>query len=194
VSEADLAAAGQRWPLFAPAAARAGFGAVQALPMRLRHEVIGAMNMFMHAPGRLDESELLVGQALADVATIGLLHERNLGHQEVLAEQLQGALNWPVRSPAARRTWSAGCHRAATADPARTAASLRAPSSDACGCRYLIRMASRAISSAGRGPAICATAFSSLSRGWSRWAARTAATAWRPPFTSLPGRSVSPSV
>ena len=93
VSEADLAAAGQRWPLFAPAAAGAGFGAVQALPMRLRDEVIGALNMFMRAPGRLDETGLLVGQALADVATIGLLHERNLRHQEVLAEQLQGALN-----------------------------------------------------------------------------------------------------
>ena len=34
-----------------------------------------------------------MGQALADVATIGLLQERNLRHQEVLAEQLQGALN-----------------------------------------------------------------------------------------------------
>jgi hypothetical protein len=93
VSEADLAAAGQRWPLFAPAAAGAGFGAVQALPMRLRDEVIGAVNLFRHAPGRLDETGLRVGQALADVATIGLLQERNLRHQEVLAEQLQGALN-----------------------------------------------------------------------------------------------------
>ena len=93
VSEADLAAAGQRWPLFAPAAAGAGFGAVQALPMRVRDEVIGAMNMFMHAPGRLDETRLQVGQALADVATIGLLHERNLRYQEVLAAPLQGALN-----------------------------------------------------------------------------------------------------
>jgi transcriptional regulator with GAF, ATPase, and Fis domain len=93
VYEADLAGAGQRWPLFAPAAAGAGFAAVQALPMRLREDVIGAVNMFMRAPGRLDETELQVAQALADVATIGLLHERILRHQEVLAEQLQGALN-----------------------------------------------------------------------------------------------------
>jgi len=93
VSEADLTAAGQRWPTFAPAAAGAGFAAVQALPMRLRDEVIGAMNLFMKAPGRLDETGLRVGQALADVATIGLLQERNFRHQEVLAEQLQGALN-----------------------------------------------------------------------------------------------------
>ena len=93
VFEADLAAAAQRWPLFAPAAADAGFAAVQALPMRLRDQVIGAMNVFMRAPGRLDETGLLVAQALADVATIGLLHERSLRHQEILAEQLQGALN-----------------------------------------------------------------------------------------------------
>ena len=84
---------GQRWPSFAPAAAEAGFAAVQALPMRLRDEVIGAMNLFMDTPGRLDETGLRVGQALADVATIGLLQERNFRHQEVLAEQLQGALN-----------------------------------------------------------------------------------------------------
>jgi transcriptional regulator with GAF, ATPase, and Fis domain len=93
VSEADVAAAGQRWPAFAPAAAEAGFAAVQALPMRLREEVIGAMNLFMVAPGGLDETGLRVGQALADVATIGLLQERNFRHQEALAEQLQGALN-----------------------------------------------------------------------------------------------------
>jgi transcriptional regulator with GAF, ATPase, and Fis domain len=93
VSEADLADAGQRWPSFAPAAAGAGFAAVQALPMRLRDEVIGAMNLFMKVPGRLDETGLQVGQALADVATIGLLQERNFRHQEALAEQLQGALN-----------------------------------------------------------------------------------------------------
>ena len=93
VSEADLTAAGQRWPSFAPAAIDEGFAAVQALPLRLRDEVIGAMNLFRRAPGRLDETGLRVGQALADVATIGLLQERNFRHQEVLAEQLQGALN-----------------------------------------------------------------------------------------------------
>jgi transcriptional regulator with GAF, ATPase, and Fis domain len=93
VYEADMAAAMQRWPMFAPAAAEAGFAAMQAIPMRLRDDVIGAMNLFMYTPRRLDETRLRVGQALADVATIGLLQERNLRHQEVLAEQLQGALN-----------------------------------------------------------------------------------------------------
>ena len=93
VAEPELAVASGRWPLFAPAALEAGFVAVQALPMRLRDEVIGAMNLFLAVPGGLDETGLRVGQALADVATIGLLQERNFRHQEVLAEQLQGALN-----------------------------------------------------------------------------------------------------
>jgi transcriptional regulator with GAF, ATPase, and Fis domain len=104
VSEQDRAAAGQRWPAFAPAAAGAGFAAVQALPLRLRDEVIGAMNLFMAVPGRLDETGLRVGQALADVATIGLLQERNFRHQEVLAEQLQGALNSRVAIEQAKGT------------------------------------------------------------------------------------------
>ena len=34
-----------------------------------------------------------IGQALADVATIGLLQERNLRRSETIAEQLQAALN-----------------------------------------------------------------------------------------------------
>jgi transcriptional regulator with GAF, ATPase, and Fis domain len=93
VFEADMAAAAQRWPVFAPAAAGVGIAAMQAIPMRLRDEVLGAMNLFMTTPRRLDDSGLRIGQALADVATIGLLQERNLRHQEVVAEQLQGALN-----------------------------------------------------------------------------------------------------
>ncbi len=93
VAEPELATATGRWPSFAPAAVETGFAAVQALPMRLRDDVIGAMNLFMHSPSQLDETGMRVGQALADVATIGLLQERNLRHQEVLAEQLQGALN-----------------------------------------------------------------------------------------------------
>jgi ANTAR domain/GAF domain len=92
VTAADLAGPGQQWPQFAAAATQAGFRAVQALPMRLRDQVIGALNLFRAAPGLLDPEDLRIGQALADVATIGLLHERNLRRSETVAEQLQGAL------------------------------------------------------------------------------------------------------
>ena len=71
----------------------AGFGAVQALPMRLRDQVIGALNLFRDAPGGFDPDDVRVGQALADVATIGLLHERSIRRSDALNEQLQSALN-----------------------------------------------------------------------------------------------------
>ena len=83
----------QRWPRFAEAAARAGFRSVHALPMRLRDQVIGALNLFGAGPGPFDPADLRIGQALADVATIGLLQERNVRRRETVAEQLQAALN-----------------------------------------------------------------------------------------------------
>jgi ANTAR domain-containing protein/GAF domain-containing protein len=93
VAAADLAAAATRWPRFAPAARQAGFAAVQALPMRLREQVIGALNLFRADPGALAPADIRVGQALADVATISLLHERSMRHSDTLNEQLQTALN-----------------------------------------------------------------------------------------------------
>jgi transcriptional regulator with GAF, ATPase, and Fis domain len=93
VQAVDLAAAAPRWPRFAPAARQAGFMAVQALPMRLREQVIGALNLFRADAGALAPAEIRVGQALADVATISLLHERSMRHSDTLNEQLQGALN-----------------------------------------------------------------------------------------------------
>jgi len=92
VSVADLPAAG-RWPQFTAAAAEVGFAAVHALPMRLRDEVIGALNLFDTTPGLLDAGTLRVGQALADVATIGLLQQRAIHRRDALTEQLQTALN-----------------------------------------------------------------------------------------------------
>src|SRR5689334_12437241 len=93
VTAADLTGPAQRWPRFATAAAQAGFRAVEALPMRLRDDVIGALNLFRTQPGPLDPADLRIGQALADVATIGLLQERSVRRGEIAAEQLQGALN-----------------------------------------------------------------------------------------------------
>ncbi len=89
----DLAAATRRWPRFAAHARLEGFHAVHALPLRLRSETIGALNRVGGRPGALPASDLQLAQALADVATIGILQERAVHRGEVLAEQLQGALN-----------------------------------------------------------------------------------------------------
>jgi hypothetical protein len=93
VAAADLSGEDQRWPRFAAAATQAGFGAVHALPMRLRDQIIGALNLFSTGTGPIGRADLRIGQALADVATIGLLQEQNVRRTETLAEQLQAALN-----------------------------------------------------------------------------------------------------
>src|SRR2546421_2987957 len=70
---ADLSTATDRWPAFAAEARRVGFASVHAVPMRLRTDVIGALNLFGTRPGELPAETVRLGQALADVATIGLL-------------------------------------------------------------------------------------------------------------------------
>ena len=71
VSHPVLATAGVRWPRFAAAATAGGFAAVDALPMRLRGEVIGALNLFRVRNGELTDKALRTATALVDVATIG---------------------------------------------------------------------------------------------------------------------------
>lgn len=95
VSVPDLrdGTANTRWPQFAAAALEAGYAAVHALPMRLRDQVIGALNLFDAEPGDLAPEDREVGQALVNVATIGLLQYRTTRRHEVLAEQLQVALH-----------------------------------------------------------------------------------------------------
>jgi GAF domain-containing protein len=82
-----------RWPRFVGRALEAGYRSVHALPLRLRSETIGGLNLFGSTPRELSAVDLGLGQALADVATIGILHERAIRRQEIVAEQLQVALN-----------------------------------------------------------------------------------------------------
>ncbi len=89
----DLTVTAQRWPVFVDAVERSGaFRSVHALPMRLRGEAIGALNLFHREPGPLAEEDLALGQALADIATIGILQERAIRRREIVNEQLQSAL------------------------------------------------------------------------------------------------------
>jgi GAF domain-containing protein len=89
---ADDLATEDRWPRFTSRARENGFAAVHALPMRLRGEVVGALNLFHRQHHVMDEADLGVGQALADVATIAILTDRSSRQRELLTEQLQAAL------------------------------------------------------------------------------------------------------
>ena len=90
VVNADLAHAGGRWPQFAPKAIEAGYRSVHAFPMRLRDRVIGALNLFGSEDHRFAPKEVRVVQALADIATIGLLQQRSIADAADLTAQLHG--------------------------------------------------------------------------------------------------------
>ncbi|MBW0116375.1 GAF and ANTAR domain-containing protein [Pseudonocardia abyssalis] len=93
VAVADLTTAAARWPRFVAALAERGtYGSVHALPLRLRGEAIGTLNLFHRRPGPLPVADLALGQALADVATTAILAERAIGRGEVVSEQLQAVL------------------------------------------------------------------------------------------------------
>ncbi len=88
----DLTGEDQRWPGFAAAARERGYRAVRALPMRLRDQTVGALSLLGTAPGALDDDRTHLGQALAAVATIGILQHRTIEHGDRITGQLQTAL------------------------------------------------------------------------------------------------------
>jgi transcriptional regulator with GAF, ATPase, and Fis domain len=85
--------AADRWPAFTAKLKEVGFVSSHAFPLRLRSDVVGAIGLFCRTPIVLDDAAVSVAQGLADIATIGLLHQRAIRHQEVLSEQLHTALN-----------------------------------------------------------------------------------------------------
>jgi transcriptional regulator with GAF, ATPase, and Fis domain len=93
VTVPDLALEDSRWPRFVARASTAGYAAVHAVPLRLRDETIGALNLFNEHAGALESDALRIGQALADIATISILQERAVHRNDVLVEQLQRALS-----------------------------------------------------------------------------------------------------
>jgi transcriptional regulator with GAF, ATPase, and Fis domain len=92
VAVPDLRRARGRWPMFAPRALEAGVAAVCAFPMRLRADRIGALTVFLDAPGELDEAATHAGQMLTDLATIAVLQARAAQDATRLAAQLEHAL------------------------------------------------------------------------------------------------------
>lgn len=93
VAVPDIEADADRWDDFGRVAVEQGFRAVVALPLRLRDRVIGTLNLFRDVVGDLNPRDVRAAQALADVATIGVLHERTYRETTVVQQQLQHALD-----------------------------------------------------------------------------------------------------
>lgn len=93
VSVPDIAALPDRFSAFRTSALEQGFRSVHAIPMRLRDSTIGAINLFRNGLGELNEGDRRAAQALTDVATLGILHDRSLRASDVVQRQLQHALD-----------------------------------------------------------------------------------------------------
>jgi len=89
----DVDVDADRWPSFRNEARTQGFRGVFAVPLRLRDDVIGTLNLLRDEAGDLDERDLRAAQALADVATIGILHARSRDDSDTVRLQLQHALD-----------------------------------------------------------------------------------------------------
>jgi len=91
--QASAADSRARWPVFALRASGAGFQVMCAVPLRVRTHVIGALNLFRGSDEPFTGTEMEIAQAMAEMAAIGLIQERALRERNLLAEQLQAALN-----------------------------------------------------------------------------------------------------
>lgn len=106
VTAVDLTRWRERWPGFVAEAQRQGFRTVHALPMLLREQTIGTLNLFRTVTSPLSNGDLALGQALADITTIAILHQRALTRSEAIVDQLQGALNSRIIIEQAKGTLS----------------------------------------------------------------------------------------
>jgi hypothetical protein len=88
----DPDAAAHRWPRWSHIARDCGVGGVYALPCRRRAASVGALTFFSTVTGALPVDSVEIGQALANVASLGVTAQRGR-ELEVVADQLQGALD-----------------------------------------------------------------------------------------------------
>lgn len=85
--------ANEDWPAFADRARLSGFQTSHVFPLRLRDRAVGAMNLFHTGRQSLTAQDASLAQALADVATIAILQQRDLGQEQLEKTQLQRALS-----------------------------------------------------------------------------------------------------
>jgi GAF domain-containing protein len=93
VSVPDVASGANRWPAFSKIALQQGVHSVIAIPLKLRDTTIGTLNLMRDNAGELNHHDRRAAQALADVATIGIIHERTVRQESAVRDQLQDALS-----------------------------------------------------------------------------------------------------
>jgi GAF domain-containing protein len=88
----DLQAGSGRWPSFSAAALEAGFRSASALPLRMREATLGALNLLSVTNAPMDEADIIVARAFADLAALSIVQHRASAEAQRLNEQLSEAL------------------------------------------------------------------------------------------------------
>ena len=91
--QASAADSLSRWPAFAPRASEAGFQRLCGVPLQVRAEVIGVLNLFRDGDEPFIVNEMEIARAMAEMTAIALIQEQELRDSNVLAGQLQAALD-----------------------------------------------------------------------------------------------------
>ena len=112
VETPDVSAAEERWPIFVRVAEEREFCAGYAVPLLLRGQHLGAMNLFFDRTDAVTDRDAAISQALAEFATIGIVQRRALQHHADRAAQLQHALDSRVVIERRR-----ACSRSSAASP-----------------------------------------------------------------------------
>ncbi|HEX2808508.1 MAG TPA: GAF and ANTAR domain-containing protein [Kineosporiaceae bacterium] len=81
------------WPAWTAAAIAGGWLGVVAVPLQVTGPAVGAMELLRRGPDPPTDADLVWARALAGVTAAALAHERVLHQEQVLADQLKGALD-----------------------------------------------------------------------------------------------------
>jgi GAF domain-containing protein len=92
VEHENLEAGSGRWPSFAAAAVGVGFRSASALPLRWRDVTLGALNLLSVTQTPMDEADVIIARALADLAALSIVQHRAVADAQSLNEQLSAAL------------------------------------------------------------------------------------------------------
>lgn len=96
VTDPHIADSPPEWAEFRDAAVALGLESLVAIPMRFRDTTIGVLSLYTDQSTNLDELDQRAAQALADAATISIIHERALHDNDLLHQQLTLTLNTRV--------------------------------------------------------------------------------------------------
>jgi len=88
-----ITAAAKKWPEFVSTARARGFLAAHAIPMRLRSQTLGGLNLFSARTGALSDRDQALAETFAQLATISIVQHQTISEHGIVSAQLQRALD-----------------------------------------------------------------------------------------------------